>query len=221
MELLQARYVQHEFARHAHETFAIGVIQAGSEEIWFQDGDERVGVGGLVFINPEVVHTGRSLSEGGWLYRVLYPAAGTLAKVGGMRGTPHFPDRLVDDARAAGLLLRAHAATESADALTAETLMRMTLSRLLLAHARVPGLRPGRPQNDGFVARARDVLHERMEDPPGLDELAAGVGVDPFTLLRAFRRAHLSRHFRRLVGVPPGVYQRAARTYKRSGPQPA
>jgi AraC-like DNA-binding protein len=94
----------------------------------------------------------------------------------------------------------------------------------------------------------RDVLADRLADPPGLDELALATGMSPFALLRAFRdetglpphaylnqlrvrlarrlldsglppadvaaragfadQPHLSRHFKRVVGVPPGAYQR-------------
>jgi AraC-like DNA-binding protein len=95
------------------------------------------------------------------------------------------------------------------------------------------------------------LLHERVTDPPTLEELALVTGVGPFALMRAFRaetglpphaylnqlrvrqarelldrgvppaeaaaeagfadQAHLTRHFKRAVGVPPGAYQRARR----------
>jgi transcriptional regulator GlxA family with amidase domain len=113
-----------------------------------------------------------------------------------------------------------------------------------------PYQRPA-PAGSGAVARARDLLRDRLTDPPDLEALAAAVGARPFPLLRAFRdahglpphawltqqrvraarglldrdlppaevavavgfvdRAHLSRHFRRIVGVPPGAYRKAMR----------
>lgn len=258
LQLMRARYVSHAFARHGHETFAVGVIQSGAEEIWFADGVERVGPGGLVLIAPEVVHTGVAMTSKGWAYRALYPSAGLMSELAVMRGTPRFSERVVDDDRTARLVLKAHAATETEDRLTAEALMRQALVGLLRvyggAHAAVPFRSPGY----GPSERAREVLHDRMTDPPGLEELAAEVGVGWSTLVRAFRnayglpphayliqlrvraacrlldkgtpaaevapmvgfydQAHLSRHFRRLVGVSPGGYQQGGRIVQALSP---
>lgn len=248
LQLMRAQFVRHAFARHGHETFAVGVVQAGAEEIRFQDGVERVGPGAVVCINPEVVHTGAALS-GGWRYRVLYPSVELMTGLGGGRGTPSFPDRIRYDARAARLLVGAHGASETEDALTAESSLCSALAWLLRVHGTAPAVSERRRKRAGFVVRAREVLCERSADPPSLEELAAEVGTRPVTLLRSFRdayglpphafltqrrvrqarrlleqglppaqvavqvgffdQAHLSRHFRRIVGVPPGAYQRA------------
>lgn len=254
LQLMRAHYVWHEFARHGHETFAVGVVESGAEDIWFRDGVERIGPGGLVFINPEEIHTGTAADRGGWHYRVLYPATEVMAELGGIRGTPRFRKRVVYDARHAGLLLRAHSATETEDALTAGTLMRLALAALLRTYGTASADPPVRSPQGRHTGRAYEVLHARLVDPPSLEELAAEVGLGPFTLLRSFRdayglpphalltqlriraarglldrgmppadvapavgffdQAHLTRHFRRAVGVPPGAYQRTARSYK-------
>jgi AraC-like DNA-binding protein len=97
------------------------------------------------------------------------------------------------------------------------------------------------------VRKAREILHESLQDPPSLDDLAGTVGTGTFQLVRAFRaatglpphaylnqvrvrqarrlldqglrpaevafrtgfadQAHLTRHFKRTVGVPPGAYR--------------
>ncbi|MDL4816411.1 AraC family transcriptional regulator [Actinomadura opuntiae] len=249
LELMRAHFVRHAFSRHGHETFAIGVVQSGAEDIWFRDGTERVGPGGLVFIHPEEIHTGTAPDRGGWHYRVLYPAAEVMAGLAGTRGTPRFRERVVYAADLADRFVEAHAATETEDALTAETLTRLALATLLRGYGAARAPRSARSPKGPHTTRAREILHTRMADPPGLDELAAEVGVGPFTLLRSFRdayglpphalliqlrvlaarrllerrvppsgvatavgffdQAHLTRHFRRAVGVPPGAYQRA------------
>ncbi|WP_084965196.1 AraC family transcriptional regulator [Thermoactinospora rubra] len=196
LQLMRARFVRHAFARHGHETFALGVVEDGHEEIRFADGVERAGPGAVVFINPEVVHTGAAL-EGGWRYRVLYPRAEVLAEIGGGRGTPSFPRRIVYDARAARLLVWAHAAAETEDALTAESRLRVALRSVLAAHGSSSPAAPEEQARGGHVARARDLLHERLVDPPGLEELAAAAGTRPSTLLRSFREAY---------GLPPHAY---------------
>ena len=104
------------------------------------------------------------------------------------------------------------------------------------------------PKSPAAVRAVRDLLTDRLADPPSLDDLALATGMSPFTLLRVFRgetglpphaylnqlrvrlarrlldagvapaevaaevgfadQAHLTRHFKRVMGVPPGAYQR-------------
>lgn len=256
---MRAHFVRHEFSRHGHETFAIGVVQSGREDIWFRDGTERIGPGGLVFIHPEEIHTGTAPDRRGWHYRVLYPTDEVMAELGGTRGTPRFRRRVAYSADLTGMFVRAHAATEDEDALTSETLVRLALAALLREHGTAPAA-PARAPGGRHTALAREILHDRLVDPPSLDELAAEVGVGPFVLLRSFRdsyglpphalliqlrvraarrllerrvppaevaaavgffdQAHLTRHFRRAVGVPPGAYRRAVAAQDRTSPRP-
>ncbi|SNS22333.1 AraC family transcriptional regulator [Actinomadura mexicana] len=260
LRLMRAHFAGHAFARHGHETFAIGVIQAGAEEIRFKDGVERVGPGAVVLINPEVVHTGTAMA-GGWRYRVLYPSCEVLTELGGDRGKPFFPNRVSYDDGAARLLVRAHAAAETEDALTAESVLRLALAWLLRAHGNSSAVSVPPPIRGDFVVQARALLYERLLDPPSLEELATATGTRPFTLLRSFReayglpphafltqvrvrnaqrlleggsppaevaakvgffdQAHLTRHFRRILGVPPGVYQRGCNFVQASSSAPS
>lgn len=254
VDLMRARFVRHAFGRHSHPTFAIGVVERGLERLRIGDRTEYVGPGGLVLINPDVVHTGAPAMTGGWAYRVLYPPAQLLAELTGA-ASPWFAEPLVDDRDAAAAVLAAHRAAEQGDALTSSTLLLTMLAGLGARHGRA---RPDHTTHAAHAgthhagarqaATARDVLAERLVDPPSLDELAALVGTGRFALARAFRhryglpphaylneqrvrracalletgqppsavaaavgfadQAHLTRHFRRVVGVPPGQYRR-------------
>ncbi len=274
VDLLRARYVTHRYGRHAHETYTVGVIESGVEEFDYGGRLLRAGPGAVALLNPEVVHTGQAGVPEGWSYRMLYPAVGLVAgiarELGAPPGTPAFPETVVDDARCARLLHSAHLAAEHGDRLASSSLLAAALAGILSAHARLPGSErlPRRArQSAAAVAVVRDVLADRLTDPPGLGELAAATGMSQFALLRAFReetgllphaylnqlrvrlarrlldsglppadvaaeagfadQPHLSRHFKRVVGVPPGAYQRergaarqepgAARTYKIAG----
>ena len=256
VDLLRARYVTHRFGRHTHDAYALGLVRAGVEE-WRHGGSlERAGAGAIPVVNPGTVHTGHAGVPEGWTYRMLYPSVpvmtGIAAEVGLAPGTPWFPDPVLDDADAAALLLSAHRAAESGDALAASSLTRLLLAHLLRRYARAGGTAAAgtAPPAAGAltVLRARDLLATRLTDPPTLEDLAAELGAAPFPLLRAFKRryglpphswltqyrvdrarvlldggeppaavaaavgfvdqAHLSRHFRRVHGVPPGAYQR-------------
>jgi AraC-like DNA-binding protein len=255
VDLLRARYITHRYARHAHETYTIALIEEGVEEFEHSGSLLRAGRGAVALLNPEVVHTGQAGGPDGWSYRVLYPSVGVVEKVaaelGAAPGTPHFPVTVVDDARSARLVRAAHLAAEHGDPLAASAVLHAALAGLLGRHARPAGTEPmaGRRRGARAVHTARELLHERVTTPPALDELARLTGLGPHALLRAFRaetglpphaylnqirvrmarglldrgmppaevaaaagfadQAHLGRHFKRIVGVPPGAYQRA------------
>jgi len=253
VDLLRARYVTHRYTRHAHETFTFALIESGIEEFSYGGSLRRAGPGGVALLNPDMVHTGQAGTPDGWAYRVLYPdpglVAGVAAELGWLRGTPSFPETVVYDARSARLLRAAHIAAEHGDRLASSSLLRAALAGLLRAHAR-PGDRsaPGLDRSPTAVRTVRDLLADRLADPPSLDDLARQCGMSSFALVRAFRaetglpphayvnhlrvrlarrlldgglapadvavragfadQAHLTRHFKRVVGVPPGAYQR-------------
>lgn len=257
VDLLKARYVTHRFSRHVHSGYAIGVILSGVEEFDYRGTRHRAGPGSLVLVDPEQVHTGHAGEPGGWAYRMLYPSIEVIADVAAElpagRGTPYFPEAVVSHPYGATLLRAAHAAAEHGDDLASSTLARTAFGVLLRHHAarRPADVRPS--AGDQAVRRAREILHERLVDPPTLEELAQAVQARPFALIRAFKaatglpphayltavrirrarrlldsgapaaqvatevgftdQAHLSRHFKRMVGVPPTAYQRAG-TYK-------
>jgi AraC-like DNA-binding protein len=256
VDLLRARFLTHRYSRHAHETFSLGLCEAGVEEFEYGGSLLRAGPGSVALLNPEVVHTGQAAGPAGWTYRVLYPAAGVVtgvaADLGWPPGTPSFPETIVYDERSARMLLAAHVAAERDDRLASSSLLAAALAGLLRAHAR-PGPGGAVPsaarRAPGAVAAVRDLLCERLTDPPSLEDLALATGMSPFALLRAFRnetglpphaylnqlrvrlarrlldagmapaavaaaagfadQAHLTRHFKRMVGVPPAAYQRA------------
>ncbi|WP_323055325.1 MULTISPECIES: AraC family transcriptional regulator [Streptomyces] len=253
LDLLSAHYVRHTFARHAHDGYVVCAVTGGVEEVGLPGGTVRAGRGGVVMINPEVPHTARAGRPEGWTYRTLYPSAGLVAEIAAettrLRGTPSFAAPDAVDARAWALIAGVHRAAEAGNALAADSLLRHAVARLLRLHGAPAALRAPAGAGARTARRARDVLVERMADPPTLARLAAELGTSPFALSRAFqdaygmpphawltdarvRRArrlledgvppaeaavacgftdqpHLGRHFRRIVGVPPGAYQRA------------
>jgi len=254
VDLLRARFVTHRYGRHAHETYTFGLIEAGVEEFDYGSDVFRAGPGAVALLDPDVVHTGHAGTPSGWRYRVVYPQVSVVtevaAELGWRAGTPRFPQTVVYDVGSAVLLRAAHRAAEHGDQLASSTLLRTALAGLLRAHA-IPGPANGpvpirrAPQAVGMI---RDLLAERISDPPSLAELAALTGLSQFALLRAFRdatglpphaylnqlrvrrarlllddglppadvaaqtgfadQAHLTRHFKRMVGVPPAAYQR-------------
>ncbi|MBC6461559.1 AraC family transcriptional regulator [Actinomadura sp. HBU206391] len=262
--LLRARFVTHRFGRHAHEGYTVGLIESGVEEFHREGTLMRAGPGAVVIVNPETVHTGHAGVPEGWAYRAAYPPVAVLTEIaaefGARPGTPYFRDAVIDDPQSARLLRAAYRAAQHGDALAAASRLRSALAGLLHRHG---GVSPERRRDrcaPTAVRAARDILHERLVDPPSLEELAREVGARPFTLLKAFRaatglpphaylnhlrvrrarhlldeglraaevaartgfadQAHLTRHFKRTFGVPPGAYQLGRTRVSAPSPEP-
>ncbi|OXS34688.1 AraC family transcriptional regulator [Streptomyces sp. XY006] len=252
VDLLRARYVRKTFVRHTHENFVIAAIADGVEVFHHGGGDQYAGAGALALVNPDTPHTGRAGVPEGWRYGAVYPPVDVVAEIAAettaLRGTPAFVSPVVDDPYAVGLVHQVLRAADEGNALAADTLLRVAVTRLLRLNGGPMPRRAVRTAGAGIAARARGVLEERMARPPSLEQLATDLGTSPFALLRAFRdtygmpphawltdarvrrarrlldagtppsevaltvgftdQPHLNRHFSRIVGVPPGAYQR-------------
>ncbi|KFG09676.1 AraC family transcriptional regulator [Streptomyces scabiei] len=252
VDLLRARYVEKKFVRHTHEHFVIAAITDGVEVFHHGGADRYAGPGALALVNPDTPHTGRAGVPEGWRYGAVYPSPDVVAEIAAettaIRGTPGFVNPVLQDPYAAGLVHQVLRAVDEGNALAADTLLRVAVTRLLRLNGGPLPQRTVRTAGATVEARARAVLEERMTGPPTLERLAADLGTSPFALLRAFRTAygmpphawltdarvrrarglldtgtspaeaavavgftdqpHLNRHFSRIVGVPPGAYQR-------------
>ncbi|MER6571968.1 AraC family transcriptional regulator [Streptomyces sp. NPDC001093] len=255
VDLLRARYIHKTFVRHTHEHFVIAAIADGVEVFHHRGSDVSAGAGALALVNPDTAHTGRAGVPEGWLYGAVYPSPEVVAAIAAetttIRGTPGFVSPVLDDPCTGRLVHQVLRAAEEGNALAADTLLRIAVTRLLRLNGGPLPQRPVRTAGAGVAARARAVLDERMAEPPTLERLATDLGTSPFALLRAFRDAygmpphawltdarvrrarllldagsppaeaavavgftdqpHLNRHFTRIVGVPPGAYQRERR----------
>lgn len=200
VDLMRARFRRHEFRRHSHETFAIGLIEVGPEDLGFGTGSDVVASGGLVLINPGEVHTGRAAADNEWSYRVFYPDVDlmtALARELTVGGPPAFREQIVYDRQMFANLRAAHQAADTCDDLTSSSLLQATFGRLLSRYGEPVRRRLAASASCGYVDRATAVLLDRMTSPPSLDELAALVGTGKFALLRAFLKVH---------GMPPYEY---------------
>ena len=65
LELLRATYIRHSFARHTHDTFAVGVIQQGTEVFAYRGATHGAPKGSVVLINPGEPHTGHAADASG------------------------------------------------------------------------------------------------------------------------------------------------------------
>lgn len=258
LEVLRATYILHAFVPHAHETFAIGVIEAGGQAFTYRRSGHNqlvMPAGCVAVINPGTVHTGRAATQAGWTYRMIYPESGLLRRVaaeivGQTRDIPYFSTPVIHDPHLAKWILRMHAALE--DPITSqierESRLLWAMAQLIVRHADANHPAQRVKQEPIYVRRIRSYLNDHFAASISLKDLSDLVNISPFHLLRMFRKSiglpphayllqirinrakklllagaqiadvalevgfvdqsHLSRHFKRMVGVSPGQYRR-------------
>jgi AraC-like DNA-binding protein len=210
LELLRARYITHSFARHTHDTFAIGVVEAGGDRFTYRGAEHVAPAGSIVLINPGEPHTGQAATADGWAYRMLYPAPELLAAATaeltgrpGQRRIPFFAAPVVHDPAVAQLLRDLHLALEQpAPALERQTHLLATLCAIIARHADDPPATRPTAGAGRAVDLTRDYLDAHYAENVTLHDLAQVAGLSPYHLVRIFRRA---------TGLPPHAYLLQAR----------
>ncbi|WP_396616179.1 AraC family ligand binding domain-containing protein [Lysobacter soli] len=184
VELYRAHIVRHTFEPHTHEAYGLGAIETGVERFRYRGSDHLAPQDSRVMMNPDVLHTGRAETDGGWRYRMAYIDADVVETVTGQRGL-WFRDAVEHDAA------RAKRVTVLLDALW-RTDEPLAFDGLLfeLLDAFADQARTARPLSRDAAprfARVVEFLRENLARRLTLDELAAVAELSPFHFLRAFR----------------------------------
>lgn len=203
LELLHARYITHSFSRHAHETYAIGVIEQGAEAFTYQGEKHIAPAGSVVAINPGEVHTGNAASSHvGWTYRMLYPDVKLLQQATSEAAQqrlkiPYFPIAVIQDSQLARAIVKLHHTLENTTcALERDSCLLWTLAQLIARHAgERPIWRVGKESQ--AVQRVREYLAAHYTENISLDAITQVANLSPFYLIRSFRKC---------VGLPPHEY---------------
>jgi len=201
LDCLTATFRTHVYAPHTHETYVVGVIDAGCET-WNARGARHYAAPGDVLFNlPLDVHDGAPFGDG-YTYRMTYPSVAFMQHVASVvcgrpvTATPTFPASVVHDPDGARLFTGAHAALEHGlDALASEELLLRAYGGLLVRHADVRPATLGR--EPGPMSRVRDAIEQRYVESLTLAELAEIARVSTYHLIRAFRAE---------VGLTPHAY---------------
>jgi AraC-like DNA-binding protein len=200
MECLSATFITHEFAPHAHDTFSIGAIEAGSQISTIKGERSQTGPGDLYLINPDEVHDGHPGSDG-YRYRMIYPTVELVVEVledvtgRTFQGTPSFSRQWLTAPELAAAFHRAHRTLEGkVGALEADESMFSFLATLFQRHGSAI-IVPARTRESSAVHRVRDYLLANYSIDVGLDELAKVAGLSRAHLIRAFRKEfHITPH---------------------------
>lgn len=223
IELIEAVHPRPHFGRHAHATYAVGLVSWGANRFRYRGEFHTAPVGALCTVTPGEPHAVEPAGDLGFAYRCLYPSAellsATAESVAGRRvGRTLALPPVIEDVRTARLVSAIFDAEACGAArLSRETCLLALLARLVTRH----GLEPVAPRTPSLsaagIARARDYLVAHLSENVALGTLASVAGLDPFALLRAFSRAY---------GLPPHAWLiqervRHAQALLRTGLAPA
>lgn len=219
IELLDARYKKHNFSRHSHEGFTLGVIQEGAQCFYRTGGNHIAPQDSIILVNADEVHNGHSAAENGWAYKAMYPLPEQLnsvcAELGSFRdATPYFPEPVVHDPELAAQFRLLFEVLETSDnRLLRESLMYAFLVKLIHRHARSRLPEGPKANIQPQLKRVKAFLDDFPQADISLEELARLANLSPFHLIRAFGKA---------FGLPPHAYQvqarlRLAREFLRKG----
>ncbi len=223
LELVEAAHPRPHFPRHAHATYAVGLVHRGANRFRARGAWCTAPAGALCTVTPDEVHAVEPAAGGGFAYRCLYPPGSLLREVAGaLRGreerrTVRLPPVIEDPAaaRRAEALFAALAA--GAPPLACQERLAALLTHLVARHALPAAEERPAPLPRRAVVRARELLEARLAENVSLDELAAAAGLERYALLRAFARAY---------GLPPHAWViqervRRAQGLLRAGVSPA
>lgn len=180
------------FRPHAHEGYAIGIIEQGAQSVRLGGSRQIFATGTLALINPGEVHTGQAQTERGWTYRMLYPPVGTVLAALEGQPQPVFRSASVNDPALYRRFLALYRALEQGgEALELNGRWRAFLTALTERHAE-QGHRPVPVHREpGAVRRAQQILQACAAHGTALtlSDLAEQAGLPLLHLLRAFKAA--------------------------------
>lgn len=185
----------HEYPRHSHSTWSIGVVDDGTGGIWYKGSNERGGPGEIIAINPGDVHTGYPLQKSGISYSMLYIGDELVKDIlPGITAPPIFPGVAIRDPALASSLRRLCRRLEfGSPSLVAESQLVSDLACLFVRHACAKA-HAWTGREPSHVSRIQAYLRANLHRNVRLSELAD---------LTGFSKAYVIRSFRRLVGMPP------------------
>jgi AraC-like DNA-binding protein len=201
VELLTAWLAGTAYQRHRHDTYAVGVTDAGVQVFDYRGTTHASTPGQVVVLYPDEAHDGRPGATGeGFGYRIVYVDPALLAEaVRALRGGPHALPFVGEPVSANALLSRAvdRAFRGPLESLAADSLV-VELAEGLMSAER-GGIRPAlsRRVDVRAIERARQFLDAERTRVVRSRELESITGLS---------RYELSRQFRIVLGTSPHRY---------------
>lgn len=200
LECMRARFVQHTFPRHSHDTYVIEWVESGIDHFFCKDAFHRASAGSFVLINPLEVHTGSASGSTALQYRSLYPSVDMMIDIqkhfqSHTLNIPLFSKTVVRDAALEKTFKRFWGSLEDdGPLLRRQTLLMIFFLQLIRRHSATTSDLKSVGKEKNAIQKIKNYIADNYTETISLDELATLSGLSPFYLLRAFRKE---------TGLPP------------------
>jgi AraC-like DNA-binding protein len=206
-EIVHAHYVEHRFARHAHEHFVIGLVEAGTQQYTYRGTRHITPAGHVFFVNGDEPHTGEPATAEGYVYRTLCLGPQAFRQLAlditNRSEQPFLVGAVVADRRLLVRLQRLHRAVAGNEpAMDCESFLLSGVRHLLETYAEIRTEVRAHGKDSSAVAQARDYLEAHYSEDVSLADLAALTSRSPFHVVRTFTNA---------IGLPPHAYLESIR----------
>jgi AraC-like DNA-binding protein len=190
VELFRAWFAGPAYAKHRHDTYAIGVTDRGVQVFDYR-GAGRVSMPGqVVVLHPDEVHDGNAGTEAGFGYRIVYVEPSHMSEaLRSLRGRPYPLPFVREPVSENGLLARAvrRAFAAPLDPLGADALIADLAEGLLVGEGPDGRPVPSRRVDAAVIERARQFLDAERTRVVHSSELEAITGLTRYDLARQFR----------------------------------
>lgn len=97
LQRLRASFSGHAYDRHRHETYAVGITEAGLQCLHYRGTARASTTGRVIVIYPDEVHDGHAGAPSGFVYSMLYTDPSLIAAALGGRALPFCGEPVFDD----------------------------------------------------------------------------------------------------------------------------
>lgn len=211
LEIMRARWVEHSFAPHMHDFYAVSLNYGGRGAFHCCGAVHNAKPGTCNLIAPGEFHTGQAASEEGWIYRNLYIQPSLMETL--LEALEwqkpldvRFRSPLVKDMPLATRLARTFAGLSGFHSLLyKESMLLSVVARLATTHFLPAQSLPYPGHEHAAVRRIREWLDAHPEQNISIHSLADTAGLSPYYLVRVFHKE---------VGIPPHRYQKNVRVLR-------
>jgi AraC-like DNA-binding protein len=195
IERIEAFFHDAAYNLHRHDTYAIGRTLSGVQRFHYRRSLRDSLPGGTIVIHPDEAHDGEAGTEEGFHYRMIYIEPALFQQALGGKSLPFIEGGLSRDPR---LFKATETLLQAIDCPLDQMEQDDAIFDLAIALDAVSGARATQRIADFQAAeRARQYLHDYLDQAVTLDELASASGRDKWSL---------SRDFRALYGTSPHRY---------------
>ncbi len=192
---LEAFFADWAYAPHRHDTYAIGITMSGVQSFDYRGQRRNALPGNVVVLHPDEEHDGRAGTRAGFRYRTLYIEPSLIQSALGGRALPFVEGGISRDSRLFDVVLplleNLNSPMETLEFQDGIYDLAMVLDQIT-GHDRAL-----KPAAYPCAERARQYIHDHMDEAITLDVLQSASDCD---------RWELSRHFRAVFGTSPYRY---------------